>query len=211
MYHVRVLSDDHPEGPSRQSQALCMLETYLETDLAPRPVFSLPRSQTVDRLLCRWAFEKADVDAALLQALDAVPLIATPAEVAELSAGWAASAANLVHPVSGLQARLNAYLHVLLAAGRTADDDRRATDDAVDVEGEDVPLYVAIEVGTRCRAASEGPRSLGHVLREMEPEEQVSSLGLGVAGALLSGGPLGQDSGEDDEVKDEGGGDGVGA
>jgi hypothetical protein len=209
MYHVSVLSDDHPEGPSRHSQALCMLETYLETDMAPGPVFSLPRSRIADRLLCRWAFEKADVAAALIEALDAVPLIATPAELAELSEGWAASAAALVHPVSGLQARLNAYLHVLLAAGRTADDDRRASDDAVDVEGDDVPLYVAIEAGTRWRAAKEGHRSLGAVVREMAPEEQTSSLGLGVAGALLSGGPLSEGKGEGNG-EDEGEG-GVGA
>ena len=76
----------------------------------------------------------------------------------------------------------------------------------MDVEGDDVPLYVAIEAGTRWRAAKEGPRSLGDVVREMEPEEQTSSLGLGVAGALLSGGPLGAGNGEDQgEGEGEGG------
>jgi len=192
MYHGRVPADDHPEGPSSRSQALCMLETYLETDMAPGPVFSLPRSQTVDKLLCRWAFDKADVDAALLVALEAVPLIATPAEVAELSRGWAASAATLVYPAKGLQARLNTYLHVLLSAGRVPDHGGRASDDAVEVEGDDVPLYVAIEAGTRCRAAAEGstPQALGDMVRAMSPDEEVSSLGLGAAGALLSGGSL---------------------
>jgi hypothetical protein len=196
MYHVRcIMSGDQPPNDAA-SEALCQLETYLETGVLVEhtPIFTQPRSERVDRLLCSWAFDGQEVSGELLAELHEVPLIATPAEVEQLSRGWAAAAAALVHPRPRFQGRLNAYLHSLLAL-----QDRPGAfggrPDAPELDDEELPIYVTIEVGTRSRQRSmtATPRALESVVRSWAPDDAGSSFRLDALGELLTNAPAGED------------------
>ena len=160
--------DSHDNRTSAREQAPCLLESYLETSLETSldraPVFVRPRSQRVDELLCRWAFDKQEVSDQLLGALQEVPPMATPAELEVLGSGAPAAAARRVHPLLGLQGRLNAYLHEL-QVGLEVDPEG----DTLTPDENDVPIYVHIPLGTRTRRrGSTSPRRLRSMVRSWD-------------------------------------------
>jgi GGDEF domain-containing protein len=148
----------------------------------------------VDRLLCSWAFERADVSDELSEALQVVPLSATPVEAVELAKGAAARAARRVHPLIGLQKRLNGYLHVL----REELDIELEVDpegDTLTLEDGDVPIYVCLQPGTQQRprpGTQQRPRSvasphrLRSVVRSWDRFKRGSTIRLDSVGPLLT-------------------------
>jgi len=103
-----------------------MLTFYLKTtaglDAAdPAPIFSLPRSEAVDRLLRRMVAGQ-DITDELTAALThhhGDPITGDPDA---LSRGWAREAARRVHGASGLQRRLQSYLDALELRGLDNDE-----------------------------------------------------------------------------------------
>lgn len=94
-----------------------MLTFYLKTASGldptdPAPVFSLPRSEAIDRLLRRMAAgqEITDELTAALTRHHGDPISGDPEA---LSRGWAREAARRVHGVNGLERRLRSYLDAL--------------------------------------------------------------------------------------------------
>jgi diguanylate cyclase (GGDEF)-like protein len=171
-------------SPTDREQALCLLESYLETTQDDQvALFIMPRNPRVDELLCRWAFDRQEVSGRLLGALQEVPLIATPAELEQLASGSAAEAARRVHPLVGLQGRLNGYLHGLQGARRREVDPEG---DTVSLDENEVPIYICIPAGTRDRRDSTSPRRLGAMVRSWEQFKRGTAFKLDAVGPLLS-------------------------
>lgn len=172
------------ETPFRE-RALQMLQNYLETTVGLRPMFVLPRSETVDRLLCRWAFWGEEVSNALYATL--LDLHQDPADPQRAGRAdeWTLAAAARVHAQRGLGARLNAYMQLVWESSQLP---------VTTGEDSTVPAHVA--PGARARPRIDTSARLQSLVRSWSPgrdalelDTDADALRLDAAGPLLSDNP----------------------
>jgi GGDEF domain-containing protein len=166
------------QTPFRE-RALQMLQNYLDTTVGLRPMFVLPRSETVDRLLCRWAFWGEEVSNALYAAM--LDLHQNPADPQRNGRAdhWALAAAARVHAQQGLGARLNAYMQLVW---ETSQLPTTTGDDST------VPAHVA--PGARVRPRIDTSARLQSLVRSWSPGRAGLELDTGAALQLDAAGPL---------------------
>jgi diguanylate cyclase (GGDEF)-like protein len=124
MNKVVEMTGDHGHRMSVQhlgDRVQALLAFYLKTEAGldatdPSPTFCIPRSALVDDLLCSLMLDGVYVVDELYEALNRVhdnPIVAYESP-GELTSGWARRVAGKIHPVTGLQERLQAYLQTIL-------------------------------------------------------------------------------------------------